>query len=342
MRFFASLRFAQNDNYLCIMGDGVGSGSATSNPITLQNDMTCCHSEHNEACLVARLNDTVGQGRQESLIFSRTTRFLILFFAVFLSNVCISQEVKKKTVSDSFSREEFYITKKGKLKNGSYIQIMVNTGDTLAIGQYTNDVKSGIWTYYSKGDSVYLKYNYDNSEIIFKSESITKVDTFIVFNNGSFKLSPIESPPICIAFEDKIRFYLANNLRPSIELQSQRIEGYAMASFEVTSAGEMTNIKTEKSIEAEFDKTLVKTLENFKETWKPAVYKGQQVNSKILIGVTLFNAETDGKLKINKKPYLLPIEIVYFEMVSVQRKVTFVTTESRVVNRSINPQIPVR
>jgi hypothetical protein len=35
MRFFASLRFAQNDSYIGGMGEGIGSSRTTSNPLTL-------------------------------------------------------------------------------------------------------------------------------------------------------------------------------------------------------------------------------------------------------------------------------------------------------------------
>ncbi len=48
MRFFASLRFAQNDSYLDYLGEGAACGSATSSPLTLQNIVTCCHSERSE------------------------------------------------------------------------------------------------------------------------------------------------------------------------------------------------------------------------------------------------------------------------------------------------------
>ena len=58
-RFFATLRFAQNDNYLDNKGKGVGSGEAASNPFTPSNTITYCHSERSE----------------ESLIIPRTTVF---------------------------------------------------------------------------------------------------------------------------------------------------------------------------------------------------------------------------------------------------------------------------
>jgi len=61
-RFFATLRFAQNDNYLENKGNGVRSGVASSNPIPLSRTITCCHSERSE----------------ESLIFLRTVLILLL------------------------------------------------------------------------------------------------------------------------------------------------------------------------------------------------------------------------------------------------------------------------
>jgi hypothetical protein len=51
-RFFATLRFTQNDNYLDDKGNWVGSGTATSNPITLSNVISRCHSERSEESLI--------------------------------------------------------------------------------------------------------------------------------------------------------------------------------------------------------------------------------------------------------------------------------------------------
>ena len=65
---FATLRFAQNDNYLNIMGEGGGSGNATSTSLTSQNDITRCHSERSE----------------ESLNFSRTVLFIFMKSLSFL------------------------------------------------------------------------------------------------------------------------------------------------------------------------------------------------------------------------------------------------------------------
>jgi hypothetical protein len=67
IRFFATLCFAQNDNYLDIKGQEVGSGGAASNLLTLSNAITCCHSERSEESLI--FPRTVGVPNKRLLIF---------------------------------------------------------------------------------------------------------------------------------------------------------------------------------------------------------------------------------------------------------------------------------
>ena len=52
-RFFATLRLAQNDNYLDDMVKGVGIGGAKSNTLDLSNNITCCHSERSEESFIS-------------------------------------------------------------------------------------------------------------------------------------------------------------------------------------------------------------------------------------------------------------------------------------------------
>ena len=51
-RFFAKLRFAQNDKYLDIVGEGDGNSGATSVPLPSSTTIICCHSERSEESLI--------------------------------------------------------------------------------------------------------------------------------------------------------------------------------------------------------------------------------------------------------------------------------------------------
>ena len=51
IRFFVSLRFAQNDNYLTIVGREVEVAFPLPPPSSIQNDITRCHSERSEESL---------------------------------------------------------------------------------------------------------------------------------------------------------------------------------------------------------------------------------------------------------------------------------------------------
>jgi len=58
-RFFATLRYALNDNYLDNKVKGVGSGTATSYPLNLSNTIICCHCKRSEESLRIVLQNKV-------------------------------------------------------------------------------------------------------------------------------------------------------------------------------------------------------------------------------------------------------------------------------------------
>ena len=75
----------------------------------------------------------------------KITYFVLILF---LSLNGFSQELKsKKMVTNQFV-ETFTVDKKSKLKNGNYLKISAITKDTLATGNYRDDLKTGIWKYF--------------------------------------------------------------------------------------------------------------------------------------------------------------------------------------------------
>ena len=75
----------------------------------------------------------------------KITYFVLLLF---LSLNGYSHELKaKKMVTNQFV-ETFTVDKKSKLKNGNYLKISAMTKDTLATGNYRDDLKTGIWKYF--------------------------------------------------------------------------------------------------------------------------------------------------------------------------------------------------
>lgn len=243
-------------------------------------------------------------------------KFLIsIGFPIFLF-LCLpfgsfSQTLKKKTVSDGFYKEIFYINKKDNVKTGPYTYLRISSGDSLAKGNFLNGERTGIWTFYSPKNDVYLKYNYDENTIVYKSDRISEIDSFLIFSGGEFRLMPIDEPPICIGYENLLRIYLARVLEVPVHISRNKKEGYALASFEINEKGELGNIKTEKSFEESFDKQIVDALNEFNENWVPAIVDGNPVASKIIVGATVYNEGTLNKFKITGKPYLLTVDLVY-------------------------------
>jgi len=95
IRFFASLRFAQNDNYLGMMGEGGGSGKATSTSLTHQNVITRCHSE-------SRIFRD-----EESLNFSRTALKNKFQFILLLLLACLTFMLSNRQILNTLALSTF-------------------------------------------------------------------------------------------------------------------------------------------------------------------------------------------------------------------------------------------
>jgi TonB family protein len=94
-------------------------------------------------------------------------KYLLLLIIILSFNNISSQETKKihKNLIAGL-REAYYVLKSDKnIKHGPYSLILL--GDTVRCGYYTNNIKSGIWKYYTyKDKKLEFIYNCDSSKII--------------------------------------------------------------------------------------------------------------------------------------------------------------------------------
>ncbi|MDP4272103.1 MAG: hypothetical protein Q8909_18570, partial [Bacteroidota bacterium] len=107
----------------------------------------------------------------------------IYIFAIGLLSIyfCNAQDkdFKTKVTKDRDIATTVTINKQTKQKEGLYLKVDMNTGDTLVSGQYSNDKKSGKWRFADKKD-IYFEYDFTENRISRTSASIQAVDTFII------------------------------------------------------------------------------------------------------------------------------------------------------------------
>jgi hypothetical protein len=118
---------------------------------------------------------------------------LILLFTGIYSPRLLGQEIKKKTISNQGVKETFYQKKikgKGKIKEGKYKKYLKSYYQPSILfesGQYSDDVKSGIWTHYNtEGDSIYA-YNHDLDSVVYINTNAKRVSKEYMkfYTNGS-------------------------------------------------------------------------------------------------------------------------------------------------------------
>lgn len=91
----------------------------------------------------------------------------ILFIAIFSLGFNLSgQELKHNSVKYALGIIENYTVLKSNknIKHGEYFQIFKN--DTIVYGQYENNIKSGIWKYYSFENELTFIYDFSTSKVI--------------------------------------------------------------------------------------------------------------------------------------------------------------------------------
>jgi len=133
-------------------------------------------------------------------------------------------------------------------KVGYYARYNANTGKMTKTGNFKENVRTGVWTFYDDSSKVNFKYNYTTGLILFaKPDTMAKyflkqagVDT-----NFYKDLSVL---PVFVGGPLEYNDFIKANLRyPSIAKENN-IQGKVVATFEVTGTGFIENPKIVKPI----------------------------------------------------------------------------------------------
>lgn len=243
---------------------------------------------------------------------------LLLLFTFSFSMVLYGQELVRKKKTGSFEKETWFIDKGNKKKNGPFILQNLSTNDTLVSGQYRDDSISGIWSFYSKGNQIYLKYDFDTREVTYTSEKITGTDSFYIQKNGQFFYDKVDSPPLYIGYEDEIRTTIARTLKPPGYILASGQSCASIFSMEIGVNGQITKYVIEQGSDKNTDEQVLQTLKNFNDHWISAKKEGKPLVSKIFLVVRILpqSMASQGISEVLKeRPYIWKVDLTYFGIV---------------------------
>ncbi len=245
-------------------------------------------------------------------------KFKTVILTMFLSVVLVAYTQNSKTVKkNGVSITEYYLVdKKTKLKDGLYVRINERTKDTLAVGNYANDIKSGNWRYFSAAGMPYITYNYSTDSIHFLSDAITSVRQFIVKTDTTFILTDVDRAPVYTGDFQEVYRTLAENISVPRSIAENNKTGNCFYTITISKDGRIVDITTKKSLSKDIDKQVAASFAMLHNNWLPALCNGKAVDAQINLLVNISN--NNQAKKQDEKPYFYFLNLVYYSTVNIQ------------------------
>lgn len=236
-------------------------------------------------------------------------KYLLLMFAGFLiSYQTYSQNLKTKKKTSQFSKEIYQIDKKSRDRNGFYYKISTISMDTLVIGNYLNDEKTGLWTYNKMNGEKYIEYNYNSKTITALHSKALESDSTYIIRDNEFVFDKVDYPQIYLGFEGEAPFHIAASIRLPLYILKNEITGSSISSFVVDENGKIRDLKIEFSLSKELDKQILAEIKKLEGEWIPASKNGKAIASKIMFIIDVqrisFNDKKTSPNKEKDLPYL--------------------------------------
>ena len=233
-------------------------------------------------------------------------RFIYLLLVAFLPVISLAQETKDVFVQNP---EEQYVERFSVLKSdttvrhGSYRRMDYIGGAPkllghykygkkdgrwqefslwdvflMALGNYTEDKRNGVWTFYSKLNVKEQLYDYTKKEVVFFANDPNATYTIINGKDTLKKVKP-ERPPLYIGGNVTLMTYIFKHLVYPELAYKKGIHGNVQVACLIDKNGHMSKVWIVKGVEKTLDAASLKIMRQLPNTWVPALYKGKPVAS---------------------------------------------------------------
>ncbi|HSD13082.1 MAG TPA: energy transducer TonB [Flavobacterium sp.] len=158
--------------------------------------------------------------------------------------------------------------------NGAYTEIAdLETGK----GEVLNGFKNGLWEGYSKIGRLSFKEHYKKGELT-EGTSTDSLNNTYTYKNVEVQAMPKKS------MQDFYRKFISNFNAPEVKSHVKEIR--VLLGFVIEKDGSISEIKTIRSDNADFDQTAKKVLSKM-ENWIPAVHRGKTLRSQFSLPITI-------------------------------------------------------
>lgn len=239
--------------------------------------------------------------------------FRILCFTAFFtlfSIISCAQKLKKKVELNGKLKEVYHIDKKTKFKQGRSFCVWMESKDTLAIGDYHNESRIGMWRFKDrKSGANYLDYDYESDSIVYLNKSIV-ADSFLVKTDKGYEVAKVDRPALYIGHKEEICLLLSRVL--SIDEMRKGLVGLAVINYRIDKEGNLLGAKVVNSIDKQIEIKVDRQMKSLPGKFLPAIRNGEAIESAIFVRLNVQNLNRQNTpMKFPQASYIYDVAIAY-------------------------------
>lgn len=164
-----------------------------------------------------------------------------------------------------------------KIRQGSYEKYLVfpqlKKNTLIEKGQYENNKKVGIWTYYDKTGNISLQYCFEN-------------DSVLIYNDLQVDGLKIDRPLLYLGSRDEIRHICNWGIRIPVEGHKLGQSGKVIIEINVSENGDVTEYFVKKGINKILDNEALRVAKLIPLSWLAAINKGEHIQFSYNLPIT--------------------------------------------------------
>jgi protein TonB len=213
----------------------------------------------------------------------------ILFFLGGISIALPAQKlktIKQKTTDIIPTTIEYQVLKEDQsVWHGTYME--TRGKGKLVEGQYVQNERSGVWTYYQYDNSVYYKYDYEQEKVVEVNPSLMDKPHVLVVDGEETEVDEVDHPVLVIGGTSQQLMKIYKGIRYPADARERGIQGTVVIEGTIEPDGRCHSIAIRKSLYPSMDQEALRMAKEALTATQyiPATKDGKAVAAKYFMPV---------------------------------------------------------
>lgn len=142
--------------------------------------------------------------------------------------------------------------------------------------------RMGKWNFYDNAHQLELTFDYDSSRISFLPPDTAR---YAMLNGDQWALTAMSRPPRILGSKEYRMMLLAQQLRYPVAALQQRLQGTVVLAYTVGADGHSRDYAVVNGVAGGCTEEVWKAVQQLPDTWIPAIYQGQPVDTRFYLKV---------------------------------------------------------